>query len=122
MNPQIDLNKINAKIQSMMKAAQELNQIGEDFPTLARNTVRILASLKMLEINVSEQNLRTAGIAVKSGLCKVKGRNMFIMDKHKSIRKKIKILASHLAEIPHENVFIVPAIRELLEKEQQLSH
>ena len=73
-----------------------------------------------LGINVSEQNLRTAGIAVKSGLCKVKGRNMFIMDKHKSIRKKIKILASHLAEIPHENVFIVPAIRELLEKEQQL--
>jgi chaperonin cofactor prefoldin len=54
MNPQIDLNKINAKIQSMKKAAEELNQIGEDFPALARNTVRILASLKMLEINVSD--------------------------------------------------------------------
>jgi len=54
MNPRIDLNKINAKIQSMKKAAQELNRIGEDFPTLARNTVRILASLKMLEINVSD--------------------------------------------------------------------
>jgi len=74
-----------------------------------------------LEINVSEQNLRTTGIAVKSGLCKVKGRNMFIMDKHKSIRKKIKILASHLAEIPHENVFIVPVIRELLEKQKELN-
>jgi len=33
-----------------------------------------------LEITVSEQNLRTAGIKVKSGLCKVKGKNMFIMD------------------------------------------
>jgi hypothetical protein len=54
MNPQIDLNKINAKIQLMKKAAEELNQIGEDFPALARNTVRILASLKMLEINVSD--------------------------------------------------------------------
>jgi hypothetical protein len=43
---------------------------------------------------------------------------MFIMDKHKSIRKKIKILAAHLAEIPHENVFIIPAIRELLEKQK----
>jgi len=74
-----------------------------------------------LEIDVSEQNLRIAGIAVKSGLCKVKGRNMFIMDKHKSVRKKIKILASHLAEIPHENVFIVPAIRELLEKQKELN-
>jgi hypothetical protein len=74
-----------------------------------------------LEINVSEHNLRIAGIAVKSGFCKVKGRDLFIMDKHKSIRKKIKLLAAHLAEIPHENVFIVPAIRDLLEKEQQFN-
>ena len=33
-----------------------------------------------LEITVSEQNLRTAGIKVKSGLCKVKGKNLFVMD------------------------------------------
>ena len=72
-----------------------------------------------LDVQVSEQNFRTAGIAVKSGVCKVKGQRMLIMDKHKSIRKKIKIVASHLAQIPHENVFIVPAIRDLLEKEQQ---
>ena len=73
-----------------------------------------------LEINVSEQNLKTAGIKVKSGLCKVKGKNMFIMDKHKSIHKKIKILASQLSEFPCENVFIVPAVRELLEKQRTL--
>ena len=54
MNTRIDLNKINAKIQLMKKAAEELNQIGENFPALARNTVRILASVKMLEINVSD--------------------------------------------------------------------
>jgi len=54
MNPRIDLNKINAKIQLMKKATEELNQIGENFPALARNTVRILASVKMLEINVSD--------------------------------------------------------------------
>jgi len=54
MNPGIDLNKINAKIQLMKQTAEELNQIGENFPALARNTVRILASVKMLEINVSD--------------------------------------------------------------------
>ena len=72
-----------------------------------------------LEINVSEQNLKTAGINVKSGLCKVKGKNMFIMDKHKSVHKRIKILTSHLAQISHENIFIVPAVRELLEKQKE---
>ena len=70
-----------------------------------------------LEITVSEQNFRTTGLAVQSGLCKVRGKNVFIMDKHKSIHKKIKILAVHLAEIPHENVFMVPAVRDLLEKQ-----
>jgi len=54
MNPGIDLNKINAKIQMVKQAAEELNQLGENFPALARNTVRILASVKMLEINVSD--------------------------------------------------------------------
>jgi len=54
MDPRIDLNKIDAKIKLMKQAAEELNQIGENFPALARNTVRILASVKMLEINVSD--------------------------------------------------------------------
>jgi len=54
MAQQIDLNKINDKIQLLKKTAQELTQIRENFPAIARNTVRILASVKMLEINVSD--------------------------------------------------------------------
>jgi hypothetical protein len=54
MTQPIDLNMINAKIQLLKKTAQELNRIGQDFPTVARNTARILASVKMLEINVSD--------------------------------------------------------------------
>jgi len=69
-----------------------------------------------LEVSVSEQNLRTAGITVKSGLCRVKGSDLFIMDKHKSIHKKIDALASELAKFPHEDLYVMPAIREILEK------
>ncbi len=69
-----------------------------------------------LGVTVSEQSFRHTGIKVTSGLCKVKGQDLLIIDKHKSVHKKIKIMAFHLAKIPHENVFIVPAIRELLEK------
>ena len=54
MAQKIELDKINEKIQLMKKTAEELNQIGESFPAIARNTVRILASVKMLEINVSD--------------------------------------------------------------------
>jgi ABC-type enterochelin transport system substrate-binding protein len=69
-----------------------------------------------LAVTVSEQNLRTAGIKVKSGLCKVKGQDLFIMDKHKSIHKKIKVLAAQLAGMSHEDVFVIPAVREMLNK------
>lgn len=54
MDYQTNLNEINDKIQLMKKTAQELNRIGEDFPSVARNTSRILASVKMLELNISD--------------------------------------------------------------------
>lgn len=69
-----------------------------------------------MQITVSEQNLKVAGIKVRSGLCTVKGQKLFVMDKHKSVQKKIKILAAELALIPHEDMYIIPAVRELLEK------
>ena len=49
-----ELRKIDEKIQVMKRTAQELNRLGDNFPALARNSVRILASIKMLEINISD--------------------------------------------------------------------
>jgi hypothetical protein len=49
-----DLNEINANIQSMKQAAEALDRLGEDFPAIKRNIVRILASIKMLEINICD--------------------------------------------------------------------
>jgi hypothetical protein len=48
------LKEIDSKIQSLKKTAEELKQMGEDFPALYRNISRILASIKMLELNVSD--------------------------------------------------------------------
>jgi len=31
-----------------------LNRLGQDFPALTRNVARILASIKMLELNVTD--------------------------------------------------------------------
>ena len=54
MKSPINLNELNSKIRLMKECAEELNRLGEDFPALNRNTVRILASLKMLELNISD--------------------------------------------------------------------
>ncbi|MCP4689363.1 MAG: hypothetical protein GY859_15020 [Desulfobacterales bacterium] len=69
-----------------------------------------------LDITFSEQNFRTTGIHVKSGLCRVKGKNRFIMDKHKSLDDKIQILAACLGRMNTENIYVVPAVREVLDR------
>ncbi len=68
-----------------------------------------------LDVTVSEQNLRSTGIRVKSGICKVKGKNILIMDNQLPFKDKNEILASCLSKLSHENIFIVPALREFLD-------
>ena len=69
-----------------------------------------------LDIEVSEQNFRIAGIRVKSGFCTVKGKDMFLIDKHKPILKRIAILSEFLAEQGYEDIYVMPAVREHLDK------
>ena len=54
MNSPNDIKKIYDKIRVLKRTAEELNRMGEGFPALARNSTRILASVKMLELNVSD--------------------------------------------------------------------
>ena len=54
MPPTIEMDNLHLNIQSARQAVEELKRLGEDFPAVARNAERMLASLKMLEINVSD--------------------------------------------------------------------
>ena len=67
-----------------------------------------------LGFTVSEQNFRIAGINVTSGYCRVKNKDMFYMDKHADLNRKIEILATFISELEHEKVYVIPTIRELL--------
>ena len=49
-----DFKDLNAKIRLMQEIAGELAERAEDIPALKRNIVRIKASLKMLELNISD--------------------------------------------------------------------
>jgi hypothetical protein len=69
-----------------------------------------------LDVTVSEQNFRHAGIRVQSGLCKVKNKTHCIIDKHLRLNRKVDALAECLSSLPHESVFVRPAVREFLER------
>ena len=66
-------------------------------------------------IRVIEQNLRATGVNAQSGLCRVKGESVFIMDKHLTINEKIQTLSASLKQMPLEDIYIMPAVRDLLD-------
>lgn len=54
MNQEFDIKGLSLKILLMKQNAVELKEMGDFFPALERNIARILASLKMLEINITD--------------------------------------------------------------------
>ena len=49
-----EIRKLDTRIKTIKKATQELKQLSGGIQAVDRNAVRILASVKMLEINVSD--------------------------------------------------------------------
>lgn len=71
MSHMIDLEAIRDELKAALEATGRLNALGENFPALARNSARALASLKMLELNISD--LYELGIVVP-GVKETSGR------------------------------------------------
>ena len=65
-------------------------------------------------ISIRYENLSAAPHPAQSGLCRLKGRNVFIMDSTKKIHQRIEILASCLSQMDLDGVYVVPAVRSLL--------
>lgn len=69
-----------------------------------------------LGLQVSEQNFRKSGIHVRSGMCRVKDQDHCLIDKHLKLKQKVEVLAECIVELPHESVYVVPAVRDYLEQ------
>jgi hypothetical protein len=67
-----------------------------------------------LGITVQEHSFKGAGIHVKSGFCTVKGKMLIILDKRRSTADKNEVILSCLSQMPHEDIYIVPYLRDLL--------
>jgi len=49
-----EIKKLDTRIKAIKRAAQELIELSDGIPAVNRNAARILASVKMLEINISD--------------------------------------------------------------------
>jgi len=70
-------------------------------------------------ISIEYHRLDYHDVPFRSGLCKIKGRYVYIMDSSKSIREKIELLASCISKMDLENYYVVPVVRDLIERYQE---
>ncbi|HVN83485.1 MAG TPA: hypothetical protein VMW17_01435 [Candidatus Binatia bacterium] len=80
----------------------------------------LLDELKQLAeqigIEVREERLlREVGYRVRSGGCRVREKNLILLDRGLPVSAQIDILAGELAARPLETVYISPAARRVLE-------
>jgi hypothetical protein len=54
MTQQYDIKAMVAKIKALRRDAEALKKLAGDFPTVIKNADRILADIRMLEINVND--------------------------------------------------------------------
>ena len=69
-----------------------------------------------LGVEIVYEKLRGEEISVKGGLCKVKGAYKIFMDRSEQTERRVEILARALSCFDTREVYLLPFIRETLEK------
>ncbi len=54
MTAPVDIEKMDEKIRQLKESALDLSAMANEFPAVKRNVARVLASIKMLELNVCD--------------------------------------------------------------------
>lgn len=75
------------------------------------------AVAEKLSIEVEFSNLSNNEIAIKSGYCKLKNKDMIILDKALSQEEQIEIILQALKRFDLENIYVPSWIRDYLEKQ-----
>jgi hypothetical protein len=73
---------------------------------------------KKAGISIRYEAFAGSEYGVRSGLCKIKGKNIYIMDTSQDLPERIAALAKCLANVDLEGVYVVPAVRDLLARVQ----
>lgn len=80
-------------------------------------TYRCLEEIaEKLNISIRYENLSNSEFSSGGGLCRIHGRYVYIMDSSTGITQRISALSQCLARMNLEGIYVVPALRELLEK------
>ncbi|HUN56397.1 MAG TPA: hypothetical protein VMU29_14685 [Smithella sp.] len=72
-----------------------------------------------LEISVRDENINIEESSSSGGLCLVEGKYILILNSRVSIKEKIQVMTKALQQFDLSEIYVKPAIRELLEKNKE---
>lgn len=74
------------------------------------------AVAEKLSITIETGNLTDAELSIESGFCKVKGKNLILMDKKLDPEEQVGVILKALENFDLESIYVPLWIREQLEK------
>jgi len=72
-----------------------------------------------LGVEAVYEKLENKDFLATGGLCKVKGKYKIFIDRSETIERRKEILAGALSSFDREDVYILPYVREILEKAKE---
>ena len=72
-----------------------------------------------LSVRVIFKNLKDDEFVIKSGMCSIKGDTLIIIDSRVSLEEKVKTLCKELKKFNLDNIFISPAMRDILQGQNE---
>ena len=72
-----------------------------------------------LSVRVIFRNLKDDEFVIKSGMCSIKGDTLIIIDSRVSLEEKVKTLCKELKKFNLDNIFISPAMRDILQGQNE---
>jgi hypothetical protein len=75
-----------------------------------------------LGISIRYEDLSSPEFTARSGLCRIKGRYFYIIDTSKGLAQRVEALSECLSQMDLEGIYIVPALRTLLDRSRKVTH
>jgi hypothetical protein len=76
---------------------------------------------EQLQIPVTYAALATEELPGRGGMCVVHGERRIIIERDLTTREKARLLAAGLAQFDFEDFFLLPAVREAIERARRAS-
>jgi hypothetical protein len=76
---------------------------------------------EQLQIPVTYAALATEELPGRGGMCVIHGERRIIIERSLTTREKARLLAAGLAQFDFEDVFLLPAVREAIERAKRAS-